>query len=71
LADKPAKNMANFFFKSSFCQNNRKALVEEGFNPTHQIMPKTPEGAENPEGFLSAETRRGALRRNPPQQHLH
>jgi hypothetical protein len=35
LADKPAKNMSNFFVESSFCQNNRKAFVEEGFNPTH------------------------------------
>jgi hypothetical protein len=35
LTDKPAKNMSNFFVENSFCQNNRKALVEEGFNPTH------------------------------------
>jgi hypothetical protein len=35
LGRQASKNMSNFFFKSSFCQNNRKALVEEGFNPTH------------------------------------
>jgi hypothetical protein len=35
LGGHACKNMSNFFVESSFCQNNRKAFVEEECNPTH------------------------------------